>query len=851
MFVEDDKSPRPKSILKRKVRDVERPQQTHKSKWDQFCDFSSLVGFRLLHSKHSPKLRFVSAIVMFVSAGLIFYQTQSAIKRLVQSDNRKIGYVTQDDTGKIDQPEFLVCVTNQAFTIERAYGNVDFRLLVANYLSGSFTPEMVSEIKEDIEKLKNFFSAGYLNNDSDVAMKTAESLGTSLKYFRQIESILSFNFSSLVDVSANRSVIPSSTSFDWYQTFRSEVDDCLLQYSNDQSQFTNCRYSKAEAHFNEFLKQEEDYFRYVSDVSMSAEKLIVKSGFYGDKGIWRQEWEVANELCVRGGPLNRKRFGIADVKSSKNFDYILVRVNAFEMVKSAKAVVHFLHNGIRANVVELVPGKSLEVTIRGASEIMTEGCENAYPEGCVPPGTNYTQYKCRWCIPKTREACNCNNPESYLENYIDKYNKNCSFLEVAKCSPDQKLSYSQGRSNSDECRNPCETFGYSLGYALQELTVEMLEMSTSDEDRVAEEYQVTMDRMMDFQFYQSLNDRKFENAIWKTRADLDRNFLSKYYTMVIHFYKVVYGSDFKFPAIFLEDLADPLRYQLNASIKSVMDLANLSLGAVDTCGNPDLQAALVQFSAGFFEYFRNTSFHKWYPCPISLSAESCANFLSFTWNATVLEKLKKNIMSVSGSRQSTLELAITLNASAVNPFAIVQFYSKVENLKHFNQMKKSLKAEAQTLLRLMNGLSRPINECMRKKLRNLETVSQSEIVNDTNDWALKFQQFLKRNKGLYLMDDYLKANFALLTIYYQGLSHQQVIYRDDYSFWDFMTELGGNLGLYFGLTIITVYEMLVFLMIDKEPPEARVPIEHKFTKRILYRHDPAILQTDQPIPTIF
>ncbi|KAI1699677.1 amiloride-sensitive sodium channel domain-containing protein [Ditylenchus destructor] len=677
MFVEDDKSPRPKSILKRKLRDdVERPQQTHKSKWDQFCDFSSLVGFRLLHSKHSPKLRFVSAMVMLVSAALISYQTQAAVKRLVQSDNRRIGYVTQNDIDAIDQPEFLVCVTNQAFTIERAYGNVDFRLLVANYLS--------------------------------------------------------------------------------------------------------------------------------------------------------------------------------DVKSSKNFDYFLVRVNAFEMVKSAKVAVHFLHKGIRANVVELVPGKSLEVTIRGASEIMSEGCKNAYPEGCVAPGTNYTQYNCKWCVPETRKACSCNNPESYLENYIEKYNRNCSFLEVAKCSPAQKLSYSQERS---ACRNPCQTFAYSLGYALQELTVEMLEMSAGDEDRIAEEYQTTMDRMMDFQFhrysYQSLDDIKFEDAIWKTRADLDRNFLSKYYTMVVHFYKVVYGSDFIFPAIFLEDLADPLKYQPNVSIKSVMDLATLSPGAIDTCGNPDLQAALVQYSTGFFEYFRNTSFHKWYPCPISLSADSCANFLSFTWNATVLEKLKKNIMSVSGSRQSTLELAITLNASAVNPFAIVQFYSKVENFAQFKQMKSSLSAETETLLRLMNGLSRPLNECMRAKLRNLETVWESDILNATYNWADEFQHFLKRNKGLYLMDGYLKANFALLTIYYQGLTHQKVIYRDDYSFWDFMTELGGNLGLYFGLTIITVYEMLVFLMIDKEPPEARVPIEHKFTKRILYSYDPAILQTDQPIPTIF
>ena len=30
----------------------------YKSKWDQFCDFTSLVGFRLLHSKNPIWLRY-------------------------------------------------------------------------------------------------------------------------------------------------------------------------------------------------------------------------------------------------------------------------------------------------------------------------------------------------------------------------------------------------------------------------------------------------------------------------------------------------------------------------------------------------------------------------------------------------------------------------------------------------------------------------------------------------------------------------------------------------------------------------------------------------------------------------
>lgn len=41
------------NLLKQKSQNRE-----YKSNWDQFCDFTSLVGFRLLHSKNSTLLRY-------------------------------------------------------------------------------------------------------------------------------------------------------------------------------------------------------------------------------------------------------------------------------------------------------------------------------------------------------------------------------------------------------------------------------------------------------------------------------------------------------------------------------------------------------------------------------------------------------------------------------------------------------------------------------------------------------------------------------------------------------------------------------------------------------------------------
>jgi len=113
----------------------------------------------------------------------------------------------------------------------------------------------------------------------------------------------------------------------------------------------------------------------------------------------------------------------------------------------------------------------------------------------------------------------------------------------------------------------------------------------------------------------------------------------------------------------------------------------------------------------------------------------------------------------------------------------------------------------------------------------------------------------------------------MLSISYSSMTTQKVIYRDDYSFWEFLckssilisayaysivststmclAEVGGILGLYFGITIITVYEMLAFLFVDKEPHEGgRQHKEHEFSRKRLYKRDRSI-HVDQAIPTIF
>ena len=114
-------------------------------------------------------------------------------------------------------------------------------------------------------------------------------------------------------------------------------------------------------------------------------------------------------------------------------------------------------------------------------------------------------------------------------------------------------------------------------------------------------------------------------------------------------------------------------------------------------------------------------------------------------------------------------------------------------------------------------------------------------------------------------------HYAMVSLSYSSMTTQKVVYKDDYSFWEFMgksqqqwnsskhiahaltgsAEVGGVLGLYFGITIITVYEMLAFLFVDREPHEGgRQHKEHEFSRKRLYKRDRNI-RVDQAIPTIF
>jgi hypothetical protein len=66
---------------------------------------------------------------------------------------------------------------------------------------------------------------------------------------------------------------------------------------------------------------------------------------------------------------------------------------------------------------------------------------------------------------------------------------------------------------------------------------------------------------------------------------------------------------------------------------------------------------------------------------------------------------------------------------------------------------------------------------------------------------------------------------------------QKITYPADYNFWTFLAEFGGVMGLYFGITIITLYESIFFLLSEPDQVTLHRMPEKKFSEKVLYEKE--------------
>ncbi|KAF7637470.1 hypothetical protein Mgra_00002989 [Meloidogyne graminicola] len=392
--------------------------------------------------------------------------------------------------------------------------------------------------------------------------------------------------------------------------------------------------------------------------------------------------------------------------------------------------------------------------------------------------------------PKTKQLIRANsyelisgkNLEITVRGMSEIMEEDCTNFYPSECAPNNAFAYSPISPNA------CSTTEYTGDYAAYDLTFEMLNISIDE-------------------------------------AEI-----------------IFFNNSFTLPTAFFEDIA-ALTNDSIEGIKPLFDLTELKFNKLELCGvnqNSTFTTELSKFGQIFLvDIFRKLSWNKFYPCPTSISGENCQRILKNGKNMDenkflALQKLVINY------RQCSLELALTLNSTPANPICIVQFYSHaIENLNSFNKTLLKLRKVGNELLdKMLNKFEFPERECQQKKIEQLKELlntsvlslpKNSSILN--NAWMESFRKFLMEHNAMRMINDFLTARMALITVYYRGLTYQRIIYKD--------ADVGGVLGLYFGLTIITVYELAVFLtLVDKEPAEIHRPPPNKiFTRRLLYNND--------------
>uniref|UniRef100_A0A183CLB5 Amiloride-sensitive sodium channel n=1 Tax=Globodera pallida TaxID=36090 RepID=A0A183CLB5_GLOPA len=765
------------------------------SNWDQFCDFTSLVGFRLLHSNQPLWVRIIAASVMFLCSFLICFQSLYFWDKFRQSAGQRVATVTETEGQPIRQPRFL---------------------LVYNYqMEEKLKPDFIKQLESELSSIGKFLNTTF--NATNVLRSSGIALAKKLHLLIEIRAALR-------NANAN-----SSSNFD---------------------QFIGCRMERIAKLYAEFERQQKDYFDYVQNVWMRPHELIVKSIFFeNEPGEWEWSWQVDNGLCALGGARKRTQITPEAMSSEQFFDYILVKTNLLESHPNSRIRVYLVYdeatvgddaggggrrNIIKANSIELNSGKHVEVTLRGMSEILDEDCDAKYAPGCVPSNFTYSPTSCRWCKAEVRKACPCTvcplllsicncfqpfqNADLFLAEYIGDTEHNCSLLEVLKCGPIQSELY-----RTADCPNACVSVEYTADYAVHELTLEML--NTSVGDAVQNQYMAEQLQLVD-----KINEHKFPNTrgdpwaregtqtnIWKASGQLSQ-FLDDYYVMMVTIYRILYGNSFTFPPLFAEDIVGFLGQVPPPNLAPLSRLTELDLAKLELCtGDEHFREAIEQFGNEFLNYFRNNSFkvwYPWYPCPVSISNSNCVMLLNNTDG--VVRNIQQLIAS-SSYRQGTLELALTLNSTPPNPIPIAQFYAE-ENLQRMENGGGGAgggNGEGLNCLETKMTLARQLLD--GTTAINWPVLAKPSDGRPTNEWFKRFAKFLAQNSGARLLEDFMSSNMALLTVHYRGMTFQRIVYRDDYTLWELLSDVGGVLGLYFGLTLIAVYELAVFaLLVDRK-----------------------------------
>ncbi|KAF7625934.1 hypothetical protein Mgra_00009881 [Meloidogyne graminicola] len=206
--------------------------QSPKRLFDAFCDYTSIAGFRFLHSRHPIWFRILSAIILFGSIGIFIYHSSIYIRRFIDKRNSIQMYTTK--VKNITIPNIIICPVRQFRSVLHYDGPPDFLHIVSHYYN---SPKHIPIVD------------GYSINSS--VIKAIEFSKNFLKIVNNFENNILNNGNKLNEEEINK-LIEKTEKFTKNKTFAKLFPQCLLLMKND-SCFENLINKNINSIFNHFI----------------------------------------------------------------------------------------------------------------------------------------------------------------------------------------------------------------------------------------------------------------------------------------------------------------------------------------------------------------------------------------------------------------------------------------------------------------------------------------------------------------------------------------------------------------------------------------------------------------------
>uniref|UniRef100_A0A1I8BMV3 Uncharacterized protein n=1 Tax=Meloidogyne hapla TaxID=6305 RepID=A0A1I8BMV3_MELHA len=156
--------------------------ESPKRLFDAFCDYTSIAGFRFLHSRHPIWFRILSAIVLFGSIGIFIYHCSIYVSRFIDKRNSIQMYTTK--VQNITVPNIIICPVRQFRSVLRYDGPPDFLHIVSNYYNSPKQVPIFDGHSINATTIKaRAFSQNFLKNVSNIEINLSKAQNNKIEEF--------------------------------------------------------------------------------------------------------------------------------------------------------------------------------------------------------------------------------------------------------------------------------------------------------------------------------------------------------------------------------------------------------------------------------------------------------------------------------------------------------------------------------------------------------------------------------------------------------------------------------------------------------------------------------------------